>query len=184
MVPRCATRPRAPSSMVFAGQGHNLNAMGPDGSISAHGGRMLWQQPELELCERGSCAKAAQAVARLASRRLLLHACEVVRGCEKFVTLEERNERFLVSRSSDLSPEMAFSTQTKLATASTKIKSTAKSSGESGSSDKSLAYISATVQEIRSVGNAPPDLVLIRTTRSLSGAAMIRPLAAYGRQKH
>eukprot|EP00955_Chlamydomonas_euryale_P103613 365509-Chlamydomonas_euryale.AAC.12 len=50
-------------------RGINRNAMGPDVSISAHGGGM--QRSRLELC-----AKAAQAVARLASRSLLLRECK------------------------------------------------------------------------------------------------------------
>eukprot|EP00955_Chlamydomonas_euryale_P116860 366442-Chlamydomonas_euryale.AAC.25 len=47
------------------------------------------------------------------------------------------------------------------ATASTTPISNSKSSGESASHAKSSACTSATVREIRSVGNAPPDLVIV-----------------------
>eukprot|EP00955_Chlamydomonas_euryale_P099311 365209-Chlamydomonas_euryale.AAC.6 len=42
-------------------------------------------------------------------------------------------------------------------TASTIAKSTAKSSGESASDAELLAYTSARMREMRSIGNAPPD---------------------------
>eukprot|EP00955_Chlamydomonas_euryale_P005129 54714-Chlamydomonas_euryale.AAC.1 len=67
--------------------------MGPD-VFSAHRGGMHRPRRELEICGRWSYTKAAQAVARLTSRILLLSECKVVRREPLCVRLPpSKNER-------------------------------------------------------------------------------------------